>query len=184
MRKSEDFIPSLEEGITERVDLPVCAIEHGENTSNGNKERTNVEENVDKTATELQIRNKEEGITERVDLPVCAVEPGENTLNKGEKERANVEENVDKTATELQIRNKESLKHENAFAEKDKTGHVVQHSQDFPLCAEGAWNNTSNKAETNIPISGPGFIYRPLDYDEDALYASVNGKTIDGLYLH
>ena len=130
------------------------------------------------------IPSLEEGITERVDLPVCDVEPGENTLNKGEKERANVEENVDKTATELQIRNKESLKHENAFAEKDKTGHVVQHSQDFPLCVEGAWNNTSNKAETNIPISGPGFIYRPLDYDEDALYAIVNGKTIDCLYLH
>jgi len=137
LRKSEDFIPGLEEGITERVDLPICDVEPGQYTSNGKTERTNVDENVDKTA-------------------------------------------------ELQILNKESLKRENALAEKDKTGNVVQHSQDFPLCAEGAWKNTSNKAETNIPISGPGFIYRPLDYgiDEDALYASVNGKNLDGLYLH
>ena len=64
-----------------------------------------------------------------MDLPICDVEPGENTSNG--------KTDVDKTA-ELQILNKESLKHENAFAEKDKTGHVVQHSQDFPLCAEEA----------------------------------------------
>ena len=73
------------------------------------------------------IPSLDEGLAERVDLPICTVEPGENTSNEGERETTKVEEHVDKTA-ELQISNKESLQPENAFAEKDETGHEVQHS--------------------------------------------------------
>ena len=73
------------------------------------------------------IPSLDRGLAERMGLPICTVEPGENTSNEGERGRTKVEEHVDKTA-ELQISNKESLKHENASAEKDKTGHEVQHS--------------------------------------------------------
>jgi len=119
-----------------------------------------------------------------VDLPISAVEPGENTSNEDETKRTSVQENVDKTA-ELQIRNKESLKPDNAFVEKDKTGHGLQHSQEFPLLSvDGAWKDTSNMAETDFPIFGAHLVKLPLegtDYDENALYGSMNGKTLEGL---
>ena len=118
-----------------------------------------------------------------MDLPIGAVKPGENTSNEDETKRSSVEENVDKTA-ELQISNKESLKPDNAFAGKDKTGHGVQHSQEFPFSVDGAWKDTSNMAETGFPIFGAHLVNLPLegtDYDENALYGSMNGKTLEGL---
>ena len=114
-------------------------------------------------------------------LSVCAKETDGNASNEGETEAPNVHKTED---IDCQICDAESLKPENALANNDETGHGVQHAQDLPLRADGAWNNTSNMPDANLSIFGPNCAkihLKGTDIDADALYGDMNGKTIEGL---
>ena len=104
-------------------------------------------------------------------LSVCAKETNGNASSEGETEAA-ITEDLD-----IQICHAESLKAENSSAENDKTGHDVQHGQDLPLRADGAWYITSN-------MSWPNFVEMYLkgnDIDLNTLQGEMKGKTPVGL---
>ena len=101
-------------------------------------------------------------------LSVCAKETNGKASSEGETEAA-ITEDLD-----CHIFHSESVKTQNSSAKNDKTGHDVQHDQDLPLRADGAWNNTSN-------ISWPNFVEMYLkgnDIDLDTLQGEMKGKTL------